>query len=141
MKYISEFFDNEKLLNKLSTEIKTIIIKLRKNINFTDDNKTNIYNLLNEKKGNNIITYSQYLNMILNSQKIKDIINLLNEEKKEKSYIYWGCLSNYEEYSSFFEQELFKDLKKTKFDYSLISLGILEKKMKIIKEEKKLVQI
>ena len=136
MKYLSEYFDNDKILEKLSPEIKTIIIKLRKNINFNEDNRKNIYNLLNEKKGNNILIYSQYLDMVLNSQKIKDLINLLTEEQKKKSYIYWGCLSNYKEYSSFFEQELIKDLKKTRFDYSLISLGILEQKDELYKKKK-----
>ena len=136
MKYLSEYFDNDKILEKLSPEIKTIIIKLRKNINFNEDNRKNIYNLLNEKKGNNILIYSQYLDMVLNSQKIKDLINLLTEEQKEKSYIFWGCLSNYKEYSSFFEQELIKDLKKTRFDYSLISLGILEQKDELYKKKK-----
>ena len=52
------------------------------------------------------------------------------EDKKEKINLYWGCLSNYAEYNSFFEQEFTKDLKNTKFDYSLISLGILERKDK-----------
>ena len=136
MKFISEYFDNEEILKNLSPKIKSIIIKLRKNISFNGDNKRNIYNLLEEKKGNNIIIYSQYLDNILNSTKIKDLINFLDEEKKDKSYIYWGCLSNYVEYSSFFEQELIKDLKKTRFDYSLISLGILEKKDELYKTKK-----
>ena len=99
MKYISEFFDNDEILNKLQIEIKTIIIKLRNNISFNENNKKNIYNLLKENKGNNIIIYAVYLNIILNSETIKDIVNLLNEEKKEKVNIYWGCLSNFIEYS------------------------------------------
>ena len=126
MKYIAEFFDNEKLLNNLSSEMKTIILKLRKNIDFKKDKKDNIQNLLKETEGNNILIYSQYLNIIINSKKINEIINLLNKEKEKKINIFWGCLSNYEEYNTFFEQELTKDLKKTKFDYSIISLGILE---------------
>ena len=136
MKYISEFFDNEEILNKLPYEIKDIIIKLRHNISFNENDKDNICNLLKENKGNNIIIYSEYLNLILNSKKIKDIINLLNEEQKNEINIYWGCLSNYIEYSSFFEQELIKDLKKTRFDYSVISLGILEKNDDLYKNKK-----
>ena len=60
-------------------------------------------------------------------KKINDLIEYLDKDKKEKINIYWGYLSNYAEYNLFFEQEFTKDLKNTKFDYSLISLGILER--------------
>ena len=136
MKYISEFFDNDEILNKLPSEIKDIIINLRDNISFTENDKNNICNLLKENKGNNIIIYSEYLNLVLNSKKIKDIINILNEKQKEKINIYSGSLSNYIEYSSFLEKELIKDLKKTRFDYSLISLGILDKNDDLYKNKK-----
>ena len=125
---MSDFFDDDNILEKLSPEIKDILLKLRKNINFKKDNKENIQLLLKENNGNNILIYSQYLNMIINEKKINNLIEYLNEDKKEKINLYWGCLSNYAEYNSFFEQEFSKDLKNTKFDYSLISLGILERK-------------
>ena len=126
MKYISSFYDNQDILKKLKPEIQKIIINLQKNIDFVNDNKENICNLLKETKGNNILIYSKYLNMVINTKTINELINYLTEEKKNKIDIYWGCLSNYEEYSSFFEKELIKDLKNTKLDYSLISLGIIE---------------
>ena len=129
IKYISNYFKNEEIKKILSPEIKRIILKLQKNINFGEDNRENIKMLLNENKGNNILIYSQYINEIFNDNiKIKNLINLLGEEKKKEIDIYWGCLSNYNEYNIFFEKEFEKDLKKTKFDYSLISLAILEKK-------------
>jgi hypothetical protein len=128
MKYLSEFIEDKEILNKLSPEIKKIIINLRNSLEFTKDNEKNICNLLRENKGNNIIIYSQYINEIINTTIINDIMNLLKDDKKTKIDNYWRCLSKYEEYSSFFEQELIKDLKNTKFDYSIISLGILEKK-------------
>lgn len=126
LKYISEFFDNDSI-KQLSIEIRQIILKLRKNINFTGDNKKNIQLLLKENSGNNILIYSQYLNMIINQNKINNLIGLLNNPNKTKINIYWGCLSKYVEYNKFFEEEFTKDLKNTKFDYSLISLGILER--------------
>ena len=128
MKYLSQFIEDKEILDKLSPEIKTILLKLRNSLEFTEDNQKNICNLLKEKKGNNIIIYSQYISNIINTTKINEIINLLKDEPKMKIDNYWKCLSKYEEYSSFFEQELIKDLKNTKFDYSIISLGILEKK-------------
>ena len=128
IKYISNYFKNEEIKKILSPEIKRIILKLQKNINFGEDNRENIKMLLNEKKGNNILIYSQYINEIFNDNiKIKNLINLLEKEKRKEIDIYWGCLSNYNEYNIFFEKEFEKDLKKTIFDYSLISLAILEK--------------
>ena len=49
--------------------------------------------------------------MVINTKIINELINYLTEEKKNKIDIQWGCLSNYEEYNSFFEKELIKDLK------------------------------
>ena len=126
LKYISEFFDND-IIKQLSIEIRQIILKLRNNINFTIDNKKNIQLLLKENSGNNILIYSQYLNMIINQNKMNNLISLLNNPNKSKINIYWGSLSKYAEYNIFFEEEFTKDLKNTKFDYSLISLGILER--------------
>ena len=128
IKYISNYFQKEEIKKILSPEIKRIILKLQKNIKFGEDSRENIKMLLNENKGNNILIYSQYINEIFNDNiKIKNLINLLEEDKREEIDIYWGCLSNYNEYNIFFEKEFEKDLKKTKFDYSLISLAILEK--------------
>ena len=128
IKYISNYFENEETKKALSPEIKRIILELQKNINFGGDNKENIIMLLNENKGNNILIYSQYINEIFDDYiKIKNLINLLEEEKRKEIDFFWGYLSNYNEYSIFFEKEFEKDLKKTKFDYSLISLAILEK--------------
>jgi len=128
IKYISNIFKKEEIDKILSPEIKRIILKLQKNINFGEDNRENIKILLKENKGNNILIYSQYINEIFNNNiKIRNLINLLEKDKREEIDIYWGCLSNYNEYNIFFEKEFEKDLKKTKFDYSLISLAILEK--------------
>jgi len=128
IKYISNYFKNEKIKKVSSPEIKKIILELKKNIIFNEDNRDNIKMILNENKRNNILIYSQYINEIFNdNNKIRSLINLLAEEERKIIDIFWGCLSNYNEYNIFFEKEFEKDLKKTKFDYSLISLAILEK--------------
>jgi ribosomal protein L44E len=129
VKYLSESIgDDNIILGKMPPDIRNIIIELRNSLNFTKDNQKNIYNLLNENKGNNIIVYSQYISKIMNSAIINNIISHLNNDKKIKIDNYWRCLSKYEEYTSFFEQELIKDLKNTSFDYSVVSLGIIDTK-------------
>ena len=92
------------------------------------DDKVNIELLLKENNGNNILVYSQYVNMMIKANELNAIFKLLNKDSQNKINKYWGCLSKYVEYDSFFEKEFQKDLKNTIFDYSLISLGILEKK-------------
>ena len=126
IKYMSDFFDNE-ILEKISPEIKNIILKLRNNIDFTNDTKEDLKLILKENKGNNILIYSQYVNMLIKSKQIDDMIKYFNKDNQDKINNYWGFLSNYEEYNSFFEEEFQQDLKNTYFDYSLISLAILEK--------------
>ena len=133
IKYMADFFDN-KILENISPEkinnikdISNIILKLQNNIDFTNDNKEDIKLILKEKKGNNILIYSQYVNMLIKSLQINDLIKYLKKEDQNKINKYWGCLSNYEEFNSFFEEEFQKDLKNTYFDYSLISLAVLEK--------------
>ena len=126
IKYMANFFDN-KILEKIPPAIKNIILKLQNNISFTDDNKEDIKLILKEKNGNNILIYSQYVNMLIKSKQIDDLIKYLNKDNQNEINRYWGSLSNYEEYNSFFEEEFQKDLKNTYFDYSVISLAILEK--------------
>ena len=65
------------------------------------------------------------------------MINLLNTEKKDKINHYWGVLSNYQKYNEFFEEEISKNLKEAYFDYSIISLGILNKQNRKLYEEEK----
>ena len=125
IKYMADFIDNE-FLEKIPPKIKNIIIKLQNNIDFTNDKKDDLKLLLEEKNGNNILIYSQYVNMLIKSKYVNKIIKYLNKDIQNKINNYWRCLSNYEEYNSFFEKEFQKDLKNTYFDYSLISLAILE---------------
>ena len=137
IKYISNYFTKKEITKILSSEQKRIIKKLQNNIKLGEDNRENIKMILNENKGNNILIYSQYINEIFNDvNEIKKLINLLEKKKKEEIDIYCGCLSNYNEYNIFFEKEFKNDLKKTIFDYSLISLAILEKKEKNEEEYK-----
>jgi hypothetical protein len=84
MKYLSELLDDYDISN-LSPEIIDIMIKLRNSLNFTKNKKNDIYNLLNEEKGYNILAYSEYVNTIINTKNINNIIKFLNDKKKVTS--------------------------------------------------------
>ena len=126
MKFISNLFDNNNIYNIKDQELNNIIHKLQDSFNFSNNNHDNIKLVLEKNTGNNILVYSEYINAIINNQKINYLLNFMDYNNQSKIDIYWRCLSHYEEYNSFFEKEFRKDLKKTLFDYSLISLVILE---------------
>ena len=50
----------------------------------------------------------------------------MNEHNLNEFENYWKCLSKYKEYNTCFEFQFAKHLKKSKFDYSLIGINILE---------------
>ena len=120
---ILSFIDN--IDGKLPENLKQIFQTFKNNIYLTGDE--NIKLMINENKIINLLTYSQYINSKINSDSINILINqFLNTEQKEYILNYWKGISNYETYNSYFESQFFNDLKKCKFDYSLVSINILE---------------
>ena len=137
IKIISNLFDANNIYKVGDQDLKNIINQLRDSLNFTNDTKHDIELILKEKTGNNILAYSEYINSIIDTQKINYMKNLLDNNKQNEIDIYWRCLSNYEEYGSFFEKEFINDLRQTYFDYSLIALNILEKDNENIYKQKR----
>ena len=137
IKIISNLFDANNMNKVGDQDLKNIINQLRDSHNFTNDTKHDIELILKEKTGNNILAYSEYINSTIDTQKINYMKNLLDINKQNEIDIYWRCLSNYEEYGSFFEKEFINDLRQTYFDYSLIALNILEKEDENIYKQKR----
>ena len=84
--------------------------------------------MINENRIVNIYFYSQYIQKIINSNEILDLINkYLNKHQNKEIENYWKSISKYKSYNNFFGTEFINDLKKCKFDYSIISINILER--------------
>ena len=117
--------------------LKDLLLQFENNIHFTGDSDINL--MIKENKLINILFFSQYLkNSIINTQLINKLINqFLNIPQKRKINNYWRNLLKYEKYNSYFELQFIKDLKKCKFDYSIISINLLEKDNSEVYEEKK----
>ena len=126
IKIISNLFDINNIEININEELKKIIKQLRDSFNFSGDKKEDIKLILNKEKGNNILVYSEYINSVIDNEKFNYMKNFLDNNKINEMDKYWRCLSNLEEYNSFFEKEFKNDLKQTYFDYSLIGLNILE---------------
>ena len=84
--------------------------------------------MLKEKSGNNILVYSEYINMIMTKNKTKRLLYLLEKTKQEKIKLYWNKLSKYENINLLFEKDFKKALKESYFDYSVINISIKEQK-------------
>ena len=121
MKKLSDIIDKK----KLSDNLNNMFNEINKNVPFTGEKNVQ---LIIENKAYNILIYSQYLiNKIIHINEIKDLINKELDPKIIQEFInYWNSLYKYEKYNKFFELNFIKNLRACKFDYSLISMNILE---------------
>ena len=88
-----------------------------------------IANTLNKIKGNNIINFSNYVDELIKSSDIDNyIIPKLDSELKEEILYIYNCLAKYVKYEKRFEIELKRATRESAFEYSVISLVIIEKK-------------
>ena len=126
LKFIAKYINNQ-LISKIKSPLKEIIETVKKDMNFTGDPQSDIKAILNNVSGNNIFEYCKYVSKIVTKKELNYIINLLNDKEKIKeSEDFWSKLMRFEELNSFFEEELEKALRKSYFDYSVISLTVYE---------------
>ena len=126
IKKLSDVFENiYNIEGKLENDLKNIFQTFGNKVHLIEE--PNIELLINENKIVNIYFYSQFLQKI----KSKDIFQLikqyLNKQQKLEIDNYWKSISKYKSFNTFFESQFINDLKKSKFDYSLISINILER--------------
>ena len=81
---------------------------------------------LMEKSGGDIISYSNYVSSVINDDDLNNLLKLVGQSMENQIIKYWSILSKYEEFNKKFEAELFKAIKKSYFDYSLIGLSLYE---------------
>ena len=126
VKYISSFITDTSNIN--SQEIKKIISDLRIGLKEKENTKEDIKANLEETQGNNILVYSNYINSIISDIIINQLLQLLPKNKQNEVKKQWSLLSKYQDFSKLFEEELFKAIERSYFDYSLIGLSLYEQK-------------
>ena len=126
VKYISSFITDTSNIN--SQEIKKIISDLRIGLKEKENTKEDIKANLEETQGNNILVYSNYINSIISDKIINQLLLLLPKNKQNEVKKQWSLLSKYQDFSKLFEEELFKAIERSYFDYSLIGLSLYEQK-------------
>ena len=128
-KKIKNNFEN-KYSDKLPERIRYIMdILIYKNIP-VGFNKTinSIMGVLKKLKGENIINIAKFIEDYLNKSDLNVLINLLEDEVKENAFKLINCLGIYNDYAKLFEIEFDKVKKNSLFDYSIVSLTIVDRK-------------
>ena len=88
-------------------------------------------------KGSNIINFSNYVDEIINFNLALDLINKLSNKEKEELENIKNYLVNYIEHISLFEKDFERAKKNSIFEYSIISLIIIEnEKFEIFSNER-----
>ena len=124
IKYISTSIKDINLI--ASPEIKEIVSELRKDMKIEEDPEEDIKSNLKETSGKDIISYTKYVCSIISDQDIDNLLSLIGENLRNNIKNYWSILTLYEKFNKSFGQELFKIIKNSYFDYSLIGLSIYQ---------------
>ena len=124
LKYIASKIND---LNQIKNgEIREIIKELMEGMQMTDKPQEDIKALLSQNKGNNILTYINYIKEIIKVKDILNLINLFDENTKKQINSFWSVLSKYQDFNILFEKEFSKMIEKSYFDYSLVSISIFQ---------------
>ena len=124
LKYISTCINNVNLIP--SQEIRNIINELKGGMKLEESPEADIKSNLMEKSGGDIISYSNYVSSVINDDDLNNLLKLVGQSMENQIIKYWSILSKYEEFNKKFQVELFKAIKKSYFDYSLIGLSLYE---------------
>ena len=106
------------------------ILKILKKTNSLDENaddKKKIESILNLEKGKNIMNFSNFADEIINQEWINKIMNYVKQEDKNEINDTILKLGKYKFYMEFFEKELNKSMKQSYFEFSPVSLVIIDR--------------
>ena len=126
LKEISSILNDDRC-KKLDELIYFILKILANGYVYQDNTKENIKEILKNIKGSNIINFSNFIDENINKHHIKSIINLLNKNEFLRINDTLFHLSKYNKYMKFFNDEFEKAKKESIFEFSMISLVIIER--------------
>ena len=116
------------IIENLPDYISNIMTILKKGEIKEKEAKEDLLQILKKIKGGNIINFSKYVDDLISQSDInKYLISQLNEKKKSDIIYIQNCLGKYVEYAKKFEQEFERAKKNSIFEYSIISLSIIER--------------
>ena len=124
--YVMDESDIKKIISKTVMDIMYILKNglLEKNNNI----KENIKKILEKLSGNNIYTFAKYIEEEISNNDIENLKDLLPYSNKNKITNIQNYLSRYVKYFKIFEKQLDSSNKNSIFEYTIISLVIIERK-------------
>ena len=135
LKFISNIIKEEHLIKIKNEYLKNIIQKLKDDIELINKDgiiknekllPKDIQTILKEKKGNNIMEYVKYINSVIEINEIDELIKIFEKEEKVKISSFINSIIKYDRLFKFFEEEFIEAQKESIFDYSIISIAILD---------------
>ena len=137
LKEISSKFEEEQI-RKLP-DLLSYIIQILKNGYIGDSiAKLDIKKVLEKMKGSNILNFSKYIDKTIDSNQIKILLQYLSKEDLECIDDIKRRLLNYNEYMKLFEKDFEIRKKNSIFEFSIISLVVIDRKdLQNFEEERK----
>ena len=125
LKNIARYIDLKKIKDNI---IREIMKDLKEGIELSDKPQKDIQESLKKKDGNNILTFINYLNAKIKNQDVEDLIDLIDNNKRDDIIAFWSILSKYQTFNQLFEKDFSKMIEKSYIDYSLVSVQIYQHK-------------
>ena len=126
LKEISLKLDNNRFA-RMPLIISSIMEILKNGKIISTQNKECIKEVMNKIRGSNIINFSRYVDKIIDLNYLKKILNLLNENEFYEINDIKNRLKKYTQYINSFEKEFENSKKNSIFEFSIISLVIIER--------------
>ena len=114
-------------IDRLPIVLSSIMEVLKNGKIKSSEAKECIKEVLNKMRGSNIINFSRYVNKIIDSNNLEIILSNLYKRQIEEIYDIKNRLAKYNEYIKLFEKEFEKTKKESIFEFSIISLVIIER--------------
>ena len=125
-------------INQLPELISYIIQILKNGYISKESSKEEIQNILNKIKGSNILNFSKFFDKLINSSLINLFLKFLNKSDFDFIDDIKRRLLNYNEYIKFFEKDYEEKIRNSIFEFSIISLVVMEREdFQIFERERK----
>jgi len=131
LKMEDSYLDNLYKTNKIPENVYYILKTLKKSlVNFKEgkDYGNTIKKILEKKDGCNIINFSNFVDEQISNELVKYVINFVSIKDLNDINDTKPRLGKYDQYMAFFEKEIIKALKQSVFEFSIVSLVILDRK-------------
>ena len=89
--------------------------------------KETIKKVLERMQGSNIINFSDFVDDVITTKQINEMLNLLNSEYSKEIINIRNSLSKYNLYIEIFNKDFERSKKESIFEFSIISLVIMER--------------